>query len=121
MSEAKWVRLYSEVAKLTDRIVKADNLNLFEVIAALGSVISLLSSEATERALKAQVTPGQQPEEGEEEEEEEGEFKLRDLPEVSYAFDKLASKYPTETTRQILNGDLRFPQWLRKEIIERRE
>lgn len=49
------------------------------------------------------------------------EFKLQGVEEFFYAFRLLASRYPHEEALLMVWGSGQIPQWLQKEILERRE
>ena len=120
MNEQKVHELAKEVAKFV--MSKADRAEIsgLEISYALGEVIAVVIADPLIRQIKG-LKGSQQPLE-----EEEGGTELERLAmvysqdEMEYLRKRLSSMYPLETIVQFAKGELPIPEWLQKEILERR-
>jgi len=120
MNDERIASLSASVNGFLKQECECEHYSLYEIFQALTVCISIISYEHGKKDMKAELQQPQQPEEEEEEEEDEEEFEFKSPDEEVYAFTHLLGGFPLEEVRLMSSGKKPIPQWLRKEIIERR-
>lgn len=120
MNQDRIRELSKEVAEFVLLKVVGTGISPAEVAQALGEAIAVVAVKPFAERIRALQRLQQEPEEEEEEDEDE-EFRASlSNDEKSYVWQRLSATYPQEIVRLIGTRQMKCPEWLQKEIIERR-
>ena len=120
MKEARVVMLAQKIANLVLSEVDETKTTPLEVAYALGEALAVVIAKPYLERLNELGELHEQPGDGDKGEGGEELKLIYSEEEMEYARKRLSSMYPLETVIQIAKGDLKFPAWLQKEILERR-
>ena len=120
MNEYKIVKLSTKIVNLVQVEAQRAELSLGEINAALGEAIGIINYEFAVREMKAELPREPEPEDEEEDEDEELFRRCLTDDEKLFAYARLSAFYPHEVVCLVGSREMKYPEWLKKEIVERR-